>query len=711
MKTYKRIVALVAIVITLASCISNANPVHAANYSIKNNGLNGVYIDINSSPFTSTEKRMASLKRACTWFVSARVKQLTGVYPEINGGQWWWKQANTSNGYYGFKAISGNPTGKAVVCYTNHVSVVEAFDGNVYTISEGGNGAGKESEKYCQITTRSLSQIKNLGGSSGSFLGFVNLGIPFSKKDSESPIIKNAGINDITGTGFNVSCVVTDNVGVDRVLFPTWTIINGQDDLIWHQGEFKNGKWSCHINLSQHKGETGPYITHIYAYDKVGNSSMKAVDEYRMVSYAKRLTLSASSMQMFTGDTFQLNAIMSPSDAVDEVLWSSSNPNVATVKGGRVKAVNKGSTVIRAEFGNDNGYFWSDCTVTVTEKETAKHPMVSYAQNVTLSDSSIQMYTDDTYQLNAILSPSDAVDEVLWSSSDPDVATVNDGRVTAINSGSAVIKAEFSNNNGYFWSTCTVIINEKSNGSDERTDTDLSNTSDVTPLDDNNQTEEDSASCIADTATESMEEQRYDQEDDVIRSRTVYAKDIYLDTSSIQMNTGDTEYINATIYPFNATETTVYWSSSDESVAVVENGIVKAVGEGTAIITASLSHAFADRKWFETCKINVSSVDPYCNSANECVISSDVDNRLKEGKYKAPGITALETVWYDGENIVSTYGDRNKIFVPYGENEYRYYEDNYSYTVTVTSPTSYTYVIRNVETNAIRMRLYYEYYD
>ncbi len=88
--------------------------------------------------------------------------------------------------------------------------------------------------------------------------------------DTEAPIITNTTtVSDYYG--YTITCNVSDNVGVTRVRFPTWTDYNGQDDLIWHEGTISGNTASCYISKSEHNNETGLYITHIYAYDAAGN--------------------------------------------------------------------------------------------------------------------------------------------------------------------------------------------------------------------------------------------------------------------------------------------------------------------------------------------------------------------------------------------------------------------------------------------------------
>ena len=53
--------------------------------------------------------------------------------------------------------------------------------------------------------------------------------------------------------------------GVREVLVPTWSAINGQDDLIWHTATKQNdGSYVVHVKSSEHKNSTGEYHSHVY---------------------------------------------------------------------------------------------------------------------------------------------------------------------------------------------------------------------------------------------------------------------------------------------------------------------------------------------------------------------------------------------------------------------------------------------------------------
>lgn len=97
--------------------------------------------------------------------------------------------------------------------------------------------------------------------------------------DQQKPSITDVSVYNVSETGYDVRCKATDNVGVVRVQFPTWTDLNGQDDILngW-EGNAKasgtlgsDGYYTYHVSIADHNNELGIYYTHIYAYDKAGN--------------------------------------------------------------------------------------------------------------------------------------------------------------------------------------------------------------------------------------------------------------------------------------------------------------------------------------------------------------------------------------------------------------------------------------------------------
>ena len=79
---------------------------------------------------------------------------------------------------------------------------------------------------------------------------------------------------------------------------------------------------------------------------------------------------------------------------------------------------------------------------------------------------------------------------------------------------------------------------------------------------------------------------------------------IALDSESLVVALDGTATLKATIEPSDATATSIIWTSSDNSVATVENGVVTGLKEGTCTITATTTNGLSD-----SCSISVEEVE------------------------------------------------------------------------------------------------------
>lgn len=76
--------------------------------------------------------------------------------------------------------------------------------------------------------------------------------------------------------------------------------------------------------------------------------------------------------------------------------------------------------------------------------------------------------------------------------------------------------------------------------------------------------------------------------------------ELNLDESDITLETGNENRIMANVLPYNATDKTIKWTSSNNEVAIVENGKVKALNAGEVTITAETSSGI-----IKTCHVKV----------------------------------------------------------------------------------------------------------
>lgn len=97
--------------------------------------------------------------------------------------------------------------------------------------------------------------------------------INLTVNDPINPAISNIKITNITKEGYRISCNVTDNAGLDRVVFPTWSGTGGQDDMVWYDGIIEGNYVYADVKISNHNNAYDGYSSHIYAYDISGNES------------------------------------------------------------------------------------------------------------------------------------------------------------------------------------------------------------------------------------------------------------------------------------------------------------------------------------------------------------------------------------------------------------------------------------------------------
>ena len=155
-------------------------------------------------------------------------------------------------------------------------------------------------------------------------------------------------------------------------------------------------------------------------------------------------------------------------------------------------------------------------------------PEVVKVESITLSQTSLELTVDGTETIVATVLPEKAHQKVAWSSSDETVVTVDEnGVVTAVAIGT------------------TTVICSATDGSE------VSETIQVAVI-----------------------------------PNAILVTDITLSQSSLTLEVGNAKTLEAAVSPEEADNKEVSWSSSDVSVAVVdENGMVTAVSPGTTTIT------------------------------------------------------------------------------------------------------------------------------
>ena len=110
-------------------------------------------------------------------------------------------------------------------------------------------------------------QLTGVGGTSTQvFIGKT----PEQLKPKANFTIENN--NAKSGTFDAVITNITAPLGVKEVLVPSWSLENGQDDLIWHKATKQtDGSYRVTIKASEHKGDKGNYRADAYIVDNSNN--------------------------------------------------------------------------------------------------------------------------------------------------------------------------------------------------------------------------------------------------------------------------------------------------------------------------------------------------------------------------------------------------------------------------------------------------------
>ena len=253
-------------------------------------------------------------------------------------------------------------------------------------------------------------------------------------------------------------------------------------------------------------------------------------------------------------------------------------------------------------------------------------------ETIILNKTDITLTKGTSETLQATINPSDTTDDktLKWTSSNPDVATVdNTGKVTAVGGGTATITVKSQNGKE---ASCEVKVTSKiesislnksnitlSKGTSETlkatinpSDTTDDKTLKWTSSNPNIATVDNTGKVTAvggGTATITVKSQNGKEASCEVKV-TSKIESISLNKSNITLSKGTSETLKATINPSDATDDkTLTWKSEDENIAKVDgNGKVTGVGTGTTNITVITSNGKS-----AACKVTVVRQTPSVN--------------------------------------------------------------------------------------------------
>ncbi len=299
-----------------------------------------------------------------------------------------------------------------------------------------------------------------------------------------------------------------------------------------------------------------------------------------MTANAEDFSISQKTATMNIGDLLELKV----SDTDKKPVWISYNENIVKVdQNGTVTAFRAGKTTIKVR----SGFQTKTCTVKVVNS------------SIKLNKTTATIYhggtSVNTLQLKATVKG--ATKDVVWESSDINVATVDaKGKVTSVSAGTATITATANRKSA----SCTVTVKESSIAlnmdtmqlsnkgtgssmkltptiigskksikwvSSDKTVATVSNGK-VTGKKSGTATITATANGISDTCVVTVTDGLVSINEEKV---LLYIGGTKTETKQLKTNAGKKDVL--------------VWSSSDDSIVTVENGLVAAKGEGTAIVS------------------------------------------------------------------------------------------------------------------------------
>ncbi|MNG79814.1 Bacterial Ig-like domain (group 2) [compost metagenome] len=391
-------------------------------------------------------------------------------------------------------------------------------------------------------------------------------------------------INNITFRNDTISLAV----GKSEQLFVKHTPEDIKDpDYIWSTADPKIATVENGIVYGHRVGETDVSVS-------VKGQNVKAKVLIRVLPVSPTaLKLHATKTTLIPGEEVPVTYMIEPTDLSDtdqmEIEWNSSDTNVCAVDKGKIKAVAPGTAKVTAEIKG-----------TAIKGELTIQVQSVPIGSIELTPAQAELHVGKELSLHAKVLPVNAHDQTLvWSSGDPQVATVTGGVIKGVNVGATTIKV--ANVDGKKSAFCKVTV----------------------------------------------------------KSATV--DHIILSAHSLVMVPGEQKPIVATVLPEDVKDRTVIWTSSDNSIATVDaKGLVTGKTRGTAVINAT---SVANPQIYASCNLAIVNPDDQVftvvsNSgrvSDNGYVSSDIKTLFENGSSDPVNLISFEVVSQGGELVASDY--------------------------------------------------------
>ena len=439
-----------------------------------------------------------------------------------------------------------------------------------------------------------------------------------------APGVADIVCSTLDGSEKNASCKVTvtnfklNKENLDMYIGQTFTL----------EGEIGKANVDCSFKSSNSK---------VVSVDKKGKLTAKKAGKATITATAakkqgtatctvtvhpkpKKVSIKqGSSKTLNIGDSLALSITYAPKDALAKVTWKSSDKKVATVSSdGTVTAKKEGTATITAKVSGmkKGGSVKKKIKITVTDPNKPT--------GISISSPSKTVEIGETLQLSTTLKPKTAQSDVSWKSSNTKIAKVSKkGLVTPVKVGKVTITATAAKKSPKGKTvSATIKLTVKKSSAPESISVGTSKKSmyvgDKWSLDYKIKPSGAKASLTFSSSDESVATVSKKGVINALKKGTttitvktqnnkkasckvtVLSKPkIQLDKEKLSLTVGDTYFLSCIVSGGNGEK--ISFSSSNQNVATVDkNGMITAVGEGRAVVSATTSNTDA-----ATCEVTV----------------------------------------------------------------------------------------------------------
>lgn len=353
------------------------------------------------------------------------------------------------------------------------------------------------------------------------------------------------------------------------------------------------------------------------------------------------VTLSNTSLDLSKGNSIEVVATVAPSNATDKsITWESSNAAVATVNKGVVTAVSNGTAIIKAI--TVDGKISASCNVNVTTPVAPNFISEGFDKVQGSKDAPISGGIPEGWTLASSLQSLSTAGN--FGAAAPSIAFKGNAEMkTPIFDLKAPATLSFwiKGNSGNGTGSIGTLLVEKFDGTNWSTVESIS------------------------MKANNGETKTYKLEQNVVQVRFAYTKNysniliddvkvtpdavivvkptsISLDKTSLSLNKDEVGTLKAAVLPENTTNKKVLWTSSDDKVVKVNNGVITAVAGGTATITATTEVDALKA----SCEVTVVDNVIYLNNAE--IVSDTIPTVMEGGKAYSANVVVKNTgnrVW------------------------------------------------------------------